>query len=88
MKRTQIQLDDAVYEALRRRAFERQTSMAAVVREVLAEALGLGKGPRRASLADFSFVGCGRSAERPERPVSEHHDEALVEALSEKLHRR
>ena len=40
MKRTQIQLDDATYAAVRRKAFEQGRSMASVVRETLAEALG------------------------------------------------
>ena len=36
MHRTQICLDEPLYEALRRLAFERRSSMATVVREALA----------------------------------------------------
>ena len=35
MRRTQISLDEPMYEALRRIAFERHTSMAQMVREAL-----------------------------------------------------
>ena len=44
MKRTQIQLDDATYEAVRRRAYEQNRSMASVVRETLAKAFGVESG--------------------------------------------
>ncbi len=41
MHRTQVSLDKPLYEELRRRAFERRVSMALLVREALAEYLGL-----------------------------------------------
>jgi len=41
MHRTQFSLDEPLYEALRRRAFDRRVSMSEVVREALADYLGL-----------------------------------------------
>ena len=82
MKRTQIQLDEATYESLRKRAFERHTSVAALLREAIQQYLTEpARRPRRAS--DFRFVGAGRSRQTPGRPVSEHHDEALETAYRE-----
>ena len=76
MRRVQIQLDEATYELLRRRAFERRQSLAVTIREVLHEKLQPARKPRR-RLEDFSFIGAFRSGE-PNR-VSEEHDEVLGE---------
>lgn len=80
MKRTQIQLDDQIYRRLRDEAYAKHTSIAAVVREALRKHLGLYR--KRHSLADFTFIGSGRSDQGDLQPVSERHDEALTEALS------
>jgi len=80
MKRTQIQLDDSTYEALRRRAREQQKSIPAVAREILAGVLK-GRKKEHYTLADFSFVGSGRSAKTPQ-DVSARHDEVLAEIWS------
>jgi hypothetical protein len=77
MRRTQIQLDEETYRELRRRAYERGSSIAAVVRQILQEALRL---PGKAVRKPFSFVGCGRSEQGLSAPISERHDEALTEA--------
>jgi len=45
MHRTQISLEEPLYEALRRSAFERRISMAQMVREALAGYLGVDLGP-------------------------------------------
>ncbi|MGH7371904.1 MAG: ribbon-helix-helix protein, CopG family [Candidatus Methylomirabilales bacterium] len=87
MKRTQIQLDERIYETLRRRAFEKGCSISALIRELLAHALGTGRARRRPTMKDFTFIGAGRSSQGRLSPVSERHDEALEEALSRK-HRR
>ena len=87
MKRTQVQLDEQTYEALRRRAFEKKCSVSALVRQLLADALGTGRPGRRLPLKDFSFIGAGRSRRDRFSPVSERHDEALAEVL-EKEHTR
>lgn len=81
MKRLQIQLDEVLYEALRRRAFEEQASMASVVRDALAGAL-VTPGSSRRSLGDFRFVGSGSSQPPLGGPVSERHDEFLDDATS------
>ena len=81
MKRTQVQLDDRIYEALRRRAYEQGKSLAAVVRETLAEAFGMTDQGRRWTLKDFKSIGIGRSRQGTLAPVSERHDEALAEAI-------
>ncbi|MFQ5827973.1 MAG: hypothetical protein ACE5JD_02285 [Candidatus Methylomirabilia bacterium] len=87
MKRTQIQLDERTYEALRRRAFEKGCSISSLVRELLAHSMGTGKAKRRPTIKDFTFIGAGRSPQGRLSPVSERHDEALEEALMEE-HRR
>lgn len=78
MKRTQLQLDEPTYESLRRRAFQRGISMAALIRELLQEKLGTTPS-RRLSLEDFPFIGSGRSEPGNLDPISERHDEALAE---------
>lgn len=85
VKRTQIQLDDATYEAVRRRAFEQGRSMASVVRETLAEALGTrGARPRR-RIEDFAFVGMGSDpAPSPETSAAEDHDRWYAEAVAKR----
>lgn len=80
MKRTQIQLDDPTYRALRKRAYERGASIASVVRETLAEAFGTRPTQRR-RLDDWGFVGVGRSKQPRGMPVSENHDAVLAEAI-------
>ncbi len=85
MKRTQIQLDEATYEAVRRKAFERGRSMASVVRETLAEALGTADHGRQAKLTidDFTFIGMGRDPDPPRNvPVSVDHDKWYAEAIA------
>jgi plasmid stability protein len=78
VRRTQIQLDEATYAALRVRAYQERRSLSAVIREVLAEALGTpGRRKGRRTMKDFPFVGAGASDQGAEAPVSERHDEAL-----------
>jgi hypothetical protein len=77
MKRTQIQLDERTYEALRRRAYDQKKSMAFVARSLLEGALGLSPS-QKPSIKDFPFVGCGSSDQANLSPVSERHDEALA----------
>ena len=84
MKRTQIQLDEPTYEVLRRRAFERKCSISSLVRELLAHSLRADKGEPSSSIKQFAFIGAGRSRQGKLSPVSERHDEALLETLIEK----
>ena len=78
MKRTQLQLDEATYKLLRRRAFEQGSSLAGLIREILGEYLHAGrtKGER---LEDFKFVVLGRAEKSKVDPISEKHDEALAD---------
>ncbi len=76
MRRLQIQIDEATYEALRRRAFERRQSLAATVRELLLQMLGRTR-PARRNLRRFTFVGAFASG-RSDR-ASEEHDAVLGE---------
>src|SRR5207249_609168 len=86
-KRTQLQLDEALYDAVRRRAYERRTSVAAVVRETLAERFDppqgaparAAKGTRGAYPPGFSWIGIGRSGQDQRRPLSRYHDEAFAQ---------
>ena len=80
VKRTQIQLDDETYEALRQRAHEERRSISALIREALTKSPAPGR-RRLMRLQDFRFVGSGRSRRVPWRPVSEQHDAALAEAF-------
>lgn len=79
MKRTQLQLDDETFERLRSRAHAERRSIAALVREAIERA---GPQPARPRLQDFQFVGAGKSARPPGRPVSEDHDRVLAEAAA------
>lgn len=83
MKRTQIQLDERTYEALRRRAFEKGCSMSSLVRELMARSLGTGTATQQSTIKDFTFIGAGRSRQGRLSPVSKRHDEALAKALKD-----
>ena len=73
MRKTQIQLDEQTYQKVRRRAFERNISMAEVIREALASEFGAGGTAPRPEL---TFVGIGSSGARG--AISEDHDAELA----------
>ena len=82
MRRTQIQLDDTTYEAVRQRAFDEGRSMASVVRETLARAFGTATTDARKTIKDFKFVGIGSDPNPPEDvPVSVDHDRWYAQAV-------
>lgn len=85
MKRTQIQLDDETYAAVRRKAYEEHRSISSVVRDALREKFG-SKGKRRLTLRSFPFIGAGGTRQGKLSPVSERHDEALAKALYDEHH--
>ncbi|MHB9035911.1 MAG: FitA-like ribbon-helix-helix domain-containing protein [Armatimonadota bacterium] len=76
MTRTQLQLDDDTYEALRRRAHLERQSMSAVARKLLRESLGMGQNAQEIRGRTFSFVSSGASGRKD---ISVRHDEALAE---------
>jgi len=88
VRRILIRLDERTCRELRRRAYQRNRSMSAVVRETLAEAFGLGAPARRRSIGRFRSVAAGRSRQGRLAPVSERHDQALAEALAARPCRR
>lgn len=74
MIRTQIQLDEETFEAVRRIAFRDHVSISEVIRRSLRETLTAStRAPRRRKLA---FVGSGASGRSD---ISDRHDEALSE---------
>ena len=75
MVRTQLQIDEATYEALRHTAHKQRKSMSAVAREILREHLE-GAAHRGAKRAKFTFVGAGASGRKD---ISVRHDDALAE---------
>lgn len=81
MKRTQIQLDEAAYQALKRKAFDRGISMSALLRELVRGQLIPARVPR--PVENFHFIGSGQSKQGRLAPVSEHHDEALAEDFAQ-----
>jgi len=81
VKRTQIQLDEEIYELLRHRAFKEKKSIAGVIREIVKGDISQSDQYRSSSVKDFAFIGAGRSRQGRLRPVSGRHDEALEEAF-------
>lgn len=63
MVRTQLQIDDDTYEALREVAHKQRRSMSAVAREILREDLVEQRGKKAALMEDSSFIGSGASSE-------------------------
>ena len=78
MKRTQLQLEDKIYELLRRKAFEENISMAFLVRRALERYL-TEQQTGRPGIEAFTFIGSGRSKQDLNGPISEWHDDALAE---------
>lgn len=80
MKRTQIQLEENVFAALREKAFQEKISLAKLIRMNLHQTLFSVKTKRSARLASaFSFVGAGKYAKKDS--ASEKHDETLAQVI-------
>ena len=80
MKRTQIQLDEAIYHLAKNRAYSEGRSMSALIRDAVAEYLVEPKeSKRKLTISDFSFIGSGRSDPSDPRSLSVHHDEVWDE---------
>lgn len=82
MKRTQIQLGDEAYEALRAKAFTTGRSLAAVVREAVEQYLG-GKPAKKPKvrIEDLTWLGSGRSEGTGPGDIGERHDDYLPDAF-------
>ncbi len=78
MRRTQVQLDNDIYELLRQEAFNEGVSISELVRRIIRRYMEAGD--RTAQAASLSFVGMGESVQGDLAPVSERHDEALWDA--------
>jgi predicted CopG family antitoxin len=81
MKRAQIQLDEEVYDLLRRRAFHEKKSIAGVIREIIQKEMTSSNRSPSSSIKDFRFIAAGRSKQDILKPVSEGHDEVLKEVF-------
>lgn len=81
MRRAQIQLDEEVYELLRRRAFKEKESVAGVIREIIGQEIAVSRGARIPTIRSFKFIGVGRSKQSSGKAVSERHDQALAEVF-------
>ena len=80
MVRTQLQIDEKTYNALRDVAHKKRTSMSSVVREILQEHFQGTAKETELSVSDFTFIGSGVSGFHD---ISERHDEALDEDYHE-----
>jgi plasmid stability protein len=76
MVRTQLQIDENTYEALRETAHKQKRSMSAIVREILRERLVKGEEPLEPITRKYSFIGSGSSKEHD---ISVRHDDYLAE---------
>jgi predicted CopG family antitoxin len=78
VRRTQLQLDDDIYELLRQEAFNEGVSISELVRRIIRRHIEAGD--RIAQAESLSFVSIGESVQGDLAPVSERHDEALWDA--------
>ncbi len=69
-------MDEPTYQLLRTKALEEGVAIAALIREILHQHLGVAAG-RVQRLEDFRFVGSGSSSGSGIEPIFERHDEAL-----------
>ena len=83
MKRTQIQLDENTWEALRERAFKEKSSVAALIRGFLQSQVVPAKKKKKLSMKDFTFIGIGKSRGKGSGKISVDHDEELAKAFAE-----
>ena len=76
MVRTQIQLDPAKYELVKRKAHLENRSMAAVIRDAVDAYLEMAEKPKqKLTMEDFTFIGSASVEHPPGKPFSVYHDE-------------
>jgi len=81
MVRTQLQMDEDTYEALRDTAHKQKKSMSAVVRKILRESLiepqkQVAKADEKDLMKKYSWISSGKSGETD---ISVRHDDYLAE---------
>jgi hypothetical protein len=80
MVRTQLQIDNDTYEALREASHRQRKSMSAVAREILRQHLAPRRQDEQVRETDlnkkYSWIGSGKSGERD---ISVRHDDYLAE---------
>lgn len=80
MKRTKIQLEEKVWEALRTKAFEERSSVAEIIRRMVRQYTQK-SGIEKCTDPSFSFVGSGRSRGKGSGKIAERHDEEIAGAI-------
>lgn len=80
MKRTQIQLEEPIFEALRQIAFQRKTSIAAVIREMI-KMRGPSQQKAKVRMEDLTFIDSGRSRGKGAGTISQRHDEEFANSI-------
>lgn len=83
MVRTQIQLEEQVWEKLRARAFQEKKSVAALVRSAVIKELGLLAKGASWQPRGLKFIAIGRAKGRGAGTISVRHDEELVKIFAE-----
>lgn len=85
MKRTLIQLDDAMHRALRRKAYAEHRSMSSIVRDALTRELRSAPAAGKRGSALLAIVGIARDRHEPDKPLSVYHDDYWADALDQEL---
>ncbi|MDP3734848.1 MAG: hypothetical protein Q8R39_00250 [bacterium] len=79
MHRTQIQLDERLFEAIREQSFREGSSVAGTVRRALRASFSLGDYGARTK---FSFIASGRSRGKGSGTIARLHDDAFADSLT------
>ena len=92
MKKTIIELEDTVFDALEESVSVQGTTVSALSVRIVKDYVHSYKIEKtevvgaNARLSDFPWIGAGRSKDdNPNRPVSIHHDDELDEVYGEKI---
>lgn len=82
MKRTQIQLEEGIYQMAKDRAYSEDRSMASLVRDAVVEYLATEPASQHKAISDFAFIGSGSSDPNAgPHPLSTRHDDILSEGF-------
>lgn len=78
MHRTQIQLDERLFEAIREQSFREGSSVAGTVRRALRASF---PSSDRGARARFSFIASGRSRGKRSGTIARLHDDAFADTV-------